>query len=99
MLNLIASLWLAALSLTTVSLVIPAPEAHAASLPSSHVSAGVTLPPCAQEDSTGPCVWDARHRGNGVGRSFVAYPVPGAGRTVSYVSHRAAHDITRDGVW
>jgi hypothetical protein len=96
MLNLILSTWLAALSLTTVSLVIPAPEAHAAS---AVARSAITLPPCAQEDSTGPCVWDARHRGNGRGHSFVAYPVPGAGRTVSYVSHRAAHDITRDGVW
>lgn len=28
------------------------------------------LPPCATEDSTGPCYWDARSRGNGQGQSF-----------------------------
>jgi hypothetical protein len=26
--------------------------------------------PCAQEDSAGPCYWDAKTRGNGVGVSF-----------------------------
>ena len=28
-------------------------------------------PVCAQEDSAGRCVWDARHTGNGAGDSFV----------------------------
>lgn len=28
-------------------------------------------PPCAQEDSPGPCYWDARSRGNGQGTSFI----------------------------
>ena len=32
------------------------------------------MPPCESEDSAGPCYWDAAHRGNGVGRSFVAIP-------------------------
>lgn len=27
--------------------------------------------PCAQEDSVGPCYWDATVRGNGKGKSFV----------------------------
>lgn len=26
--------------------------------------------PCATEDSTGPCYWDATRQGNGKGRSF-----------------------------
>ncbi len=29
------------------------------------------LPPCAEEDSPGPCYWDAQTRGNGLGTSFV----------------------------
>lgn len=29
-----------------------------------------TIPPCQTEDSTG-CYWDAGHRGNGQGQSFV----------------------------
>lgn len=28
------------------------------------------LAPCATEDATGPCRWDARTQGNGEGRSF-----------------------------
>jgi hypothetical protein len=31
-------------------------------------------PPCAQEDSPGPCYWDAQERGNGTGHSFVVHP-------------------------
>jgi hypothetical protein len=27
--------------------------------------------PCPEEDSVGPCYWDARVRGNGEGRSFL----------------------------
>jgi hypothetical protein len=30
----------------------------------------VPMPPCAYEDSPGPCYWDAGSFGNGVGRSF-----------------------------
>jgi len=30
----------------------------------------VEMPPCAEEDSPGPCYWDAGVRGNGVGLSF-----------------------------
>jgi hypothetical protein len=28
------------------------------------------LAPCPEEDSPGPCYWDAEHRGNGLGTSF-----------------------------
>lgn len=38
------------------------------SLAASTMSAGV--PPCVEEDSAGPCYWDATTRGNGVGVSF-----------------------------
>lgn len=34
-------------------------------------SASAEIPPCATEDSPGPCVWDAEHQGNGRGRSFL----------------------------
>lgn len=33
-----------------------------------------------------PCVWDARHMGNGTGNSFVVRPL-----SVRYVSHHRAH--------
>jgi hypothetical protein len=48
--------------------------------------------PCAAEDSAGPCVWDARHRGNGRGRSFMVLP----GERVAYLSHRGAHELAGD---
>lgn len=50
---------------------------------------GGTRVPCASEDAAGPCVWDARHMGNGEGRSFV---VRASGRVV-YVSHARAHAL------
>jgi hypothetical protein len=31
------------------------------------------IEPCAEEDSPGPCYWDATARGNGVGRSFTVH--------------------------
>ena len=34
-------------------------------------SYGYSVPPCAAEDSPGPCFWDASTMGNGRGRSFV----------------------------
>jgi hypothetical protein len=43
--------------------------------------------PCANEDTPGPCVWDARHMGNGSGKSFIRRK---SGKVV-YVTHRRAH--------
>ena len=34
-----------------------------------HVNPGIS--PCVAEDGPGPCYWDSRTRGNGLGRSFV----------------------------
>lgn len=39
-----------------------------------------TYPPCATEDSPGPCYWDAQKQGNGQGRSFLVH----ANGTVTY---------------
>lgn len=44
--------------------------------------------PCKHEDSTG-CVWDARHMGNGAGKSFIAR----RDGTITYVTHRRAHRL------
>lgn len=38
-------------------------------------------PPCAQEDSPGPCYWDAGTQGNGAGRTFWV----DAGQHVHYI--------------
>ena len=43
---------------------------------------------CAHEDST-RCVWDARHQGNGEGRSLLARK---DGR-ITYIPHSAAHQL------
>jgi hypothetical protein len=43
-----------------------------------------------------PCVWDARHRGNGDGQSFVIRRHRDGGDTVEYVTHRRAHYLVRE---
>lgn len=43
--------------------------------------------PCKYEDQATRCVWDAKHMGNGEGRSFVVRK----GGKVQYVSHARAH--------
>lgn len=50
--------------------------------------------PCKYEDSTN-CVWDAKHMGNGGGRSFVATG-PRFNPTITFVSHRLAHRMLND---
>lgn len=55
--------------------------------PTAHASEP-TMRPCKYEDSRS-CVWDARHMGNGQGRSFVAL----RNGSVVYVSHRVAHAL------
>lgn len=52
-------------------------------------------PVCVAEDSppagASRCVWDARHHGNGEGRSFVLLRVGDDDPTVRTVTHRRAH--------
>lgn len=43
---------------------------------------------CKHEDSHN-CVWDAKHSGNGQGRSFIDRH-----GKVTFISHRAAHALT-----
>lgn len=59
-----------------------------------------TRPACRWDDGSGtgrrPCVWDARHLGNGLGDSFLAipvYPFRGADPVIRYLSHRRAHRL------
>lgn len=44
--------------------------------------------PCLYEDSIN-CIWDAKHRGNGKGKSFKATK---KGK-IKYISHRKAHRL------
>ena len=60
--------------------------------PASGASHARGLPAAVTEDSCASgvarCVWDARHRGNGIGRSFIL--VRG---DVRYVTHQRAHRL------
>lgn len=59
-------------------------------------AAQAPIEPCATEDQTTRCVWDARHMGNGEGSSFL---VKGTrhGETVRVtVTHKRAHNIIND---
>lgn len=47
---------------------------------------------CPTEDSTN-CVWDAKHRGNGKGRSYIAF----ADGTILPIRHHWAHKLTHKG--
>jgi len=64
----------AAAALAAVLIAAPATAAASAAdtTPSRPHYRHITLPtrPCAEEDSPGPCVWDAGLRGNGHGASF-----------------------------
>lgn len=46
--------------------------------------------PCAQEDGPGPCIWDARHTGNGIGHSFYM----NRNGDVRFIPHHIAHYLT-----
>lgn len=71
----------ATLTLTATLLSTPA---HAGPAPHS-------MRPCATDEAEGVfCVWDARHMGNGVGRSFKI----GREGKFKYISHRRAHRLT-----
>lgn len=70
-----------------------APQVHVA--PVQQVVPGVHLHPvirpCLDEDSAGPCYWNAGARGNGRGRSFL---VSASGR-VTYVSRGYVAELDR----
>lgn len=84
------------IALATVALVLVSAPADAA----VDVRVAPKFSACVYEDGSGgptPCVWDAKHQGNGVGRSYIVW----SGDTVrhaadiEYVSHRRAHRLTR----
>jgi hypothetical protein len=56
-------------------------------IPDIALAAGRDWAPCKFEDSN-HCVWDAKHMGNGIGRSFFTND-----RGVHYISHDRAHDM------
>jgi hypothetical protein len=61
--RIVAAVALAASVATFTTSTDPAPVAR-------HAVNVSQVPPCLEEDSAGPCFWDASTRGNGVGVSF-----------------------------
>jgi uncharacterized membrane-anchored protein len=53
------------------------------------------MPRCVAEDGSGQarCVWDARHMGNGEGRSVVIRKGGTDAMTVTVVTHKRAHRL------
>lgn len=53
-----------------------------------NANASTRWAPCKTEDSVS-CIWDAKHMGNGEGRSFKSGPNGG----IKYISHARAHRL------
>ena len=58
---------------------------------------GLTHDTCREEDGSGQkfCIWDARARGNGLGKSFIAIHGGTDRAHYIYISHRTAYRLTR----
>ena len=54
-----------------VSIISPLAPTTPAPVPAPTTAALTPYVPCAEEDSPGPCYWDAASRGNGAGTSFI----------------------------
>ena len=65
-----------------VSLISPLSPSAPAPVPAPATAALTPYVPCAEEDSPGPCYWDAARRGNGQGNSFIV----NKDQTVTYVT-------------
>ena len=65
-----------------VSIISPLAPTTPAPVPAPTTAALTPYVPCAEEDSPGPCYWDAARRGNGQGTSFIV----NNDQTVTYVT-------------
>lgn len=78
-----------AVTIALLSVLLPQAPASAAPFPRG-------LPAAVHEDSCAPgvkrCVWDARHRGNRTGRSYMLVRAHGDFR-VKRLTHRRAHRL------
>lgn len=79
---------------------MPASPVQSASLTASPTSDPTTnpIPPCTTEDTELPsrtsiCFWDARNRGNGLGRSYILVKRDDT-TTLRRITHRRAHRLT-----
>ena len=76
------------LFVSIISTLAPAP----APVPAPTTSALTPYVPCAEEDSPGPCYWDAARRGNGQGTSFIV----NSDQTVTYVTPEQLDSFVRN---
>ena len=65
-----------------VSIISPLAPTTPAPVPAPTTAALTPYIQCAEEDSPGPCYWDAARRGNGRGESFIV----NNDQTVTYVT-------------
>ncbi len=65
-----------------VSIISPLSPSAPAPVPAPAAAPLSPYIPCAEEDSPGPCYWDAARRGNGQGTSFIV----NNDQTVTYVT-------------
>ena len=77
-----------------ISLIVSiiSPLAPTTSAPVPATAALTPYVPCAEEDSPGPCYWDAARRGNGHGTSFVI----NNDQTVTYVTPEQLDSFVRN---
>lgn len=76
------------LFVSIISPLAPAP----APVPAPTTAALTPYVPCAEEDSPGPCYWDAARRGNGQGTSFIV----NNDQTVTYVTPEQLDSFVRN---
>ena len=75
-----------------VSLISPLSPSAPAPVPAPATAALTPYVPCAEEDSPGPCYWDAASRGNGQGTSFIV----NNDQTVTYVTPEQLDTFVRN---
>ena len=75
-----------------VSIISPLAPTTPAPVPAPTTAALTPYVPCAEEDSPGPCYWDAARRGNGHGTSFIV----NNDQTVTYVTPEQLDSFVRN---
>ena len=75
-----------------VSIISPLSPSAPAPVPAPATAPLSPYVPCAEEDSPGPCYWDAARRGNGHGTSFIV----NNDQTVTYVTPEQLDSFVRN---
>ena len=81
-----------ALLISLISLIVSPLAPAPAPVPAPATAALTPYVPCAEEDSPGPCYWDAARRGNGQGTSFIV----NNDQTVTYVTPEQLDSFIRN---